>query len=95
MIRLSTLLPALVVAFGLASGGGAMASGPSADATMPDHAKDKATQTAEESIATTGSANAGATMSSQAKDDATQAASGCDSAPRYEEPAYCGPNHGH
>ena len=26
---------------------------------------------------------------------AAQTTNSCDTAPRYEEPAYCGPNHGH
>jgi hypothetical protein len=29
------------------------------------------------------------------KAKAAQTTNSCDTAPRYEEPAYCGPNHGH
>jgi hypothetical protein len=96
MLRVSTLLPALVLAFGLASSGVAMAGDPAVNSPLPKHTTHKAAQTAEESFAMTRSANvSGTATSDQTKEDTTQAASGCDSAPRYLEPAYCGPNHGH
>ncbi|HWA43091.1 MAG TPA: hypothetical protein VHA10_07765 [Hypericibacter adhaerens] len=44
MIRVSALLPAFVVVFGMATA--AFAGTPNANITTPDHGKDKAAQTA-------------------------------------------------